>query len=223
MRFLTFLSVVIILLFVFYLDDSSGDIKFSHHDFSGASWSNGEICIVCHTPHHANQEVSDSPLWNHQVTNAVFELYSSSTSDAVPGQPNGKSKLCLSCHDGTVAFENHSGVTSGTRFMNSGNVGTSLANDHPISFIYNSALANADGELYDPSTAPSGLGGTIAEDFLDNGSLECSSCHDVHISRNTQGCVGCHNVHGSGGVATNTLSLRVSNDGSGLCKTCHDK
>ena len=24
----------------------------------------------------------------------------------------------------------------------------------------------------------------------------CTSCHDVHIARNTQGCSGCHSAHG---------------------------
>ncbi len=199
------------------------DIKDSHHDFSGASWSNGEICLPCHAPHNANMDVPDAPLWNHQTTQATFQVYQSSTLDAAPGQPNGKSKLCLSCHDGTVAIENHSGYTNGTQYASFGNLTTDLRNDHPISFVYDAQLAQKDGELNDPTTTPSGLGGTIEQDLLFNGYLECSSCHDVHVSRNTQGCTGCHDMHGSNGVVTKTLSLRISNDGSQLCLTCHKK
>ena len=210
--------------FLFYILSSTllkADIKNSHHDFSGASWSEGEICKPCHIPHNANTEVNDSPLWNHELSTATYNVYTSSTLDAFPGQPSGKSKLCLSCHDGTVAIENHSGNTGGTRYAGFGNVGTSLTDDHPISFVYDSDLATRDGGLYDPSITMSGLGGTIAEDLLDKGkNLECSTCHDVHVARNTQGCSGCHFVHGQ---TTRTLSLRIDNQGSALCLTCHKK
>jgi len=199
------------------------EIRNSHHDFSNASWSGNEICKVCHTPHNANMDVPDSPLWNHQTTTATYNLYSSATLNAIPGQPDGKSKLCLSCHDGTVAIDNHSGFTGGTHFTSWGNVSTDLRDDHPISFTYDATLATTDGNLYDPSTTMSGLGGTIEQDLLENGKLQCTSCHDVHVSRNTQGCIGCHNIHGGVGMITKTLSLRIPNDGSGLCLTCHKK
>jgi hypothetical protein len=221
---LTGLSLALItFLFFYFAIDVFGGIRHSHHDFSGASWSNFEMCLPCHTPHHANIEVSNSPLWNHQLSTSTYTLYSSSTLNAFPGQPDGKSKLCFSCHDGTVAIENHSGITTGNHFTTWGNVSTDLRDDHPISFLYDAALAQADGQLYDPATTLSGLGGTIEEDLLDNGRMECTSCHDVHISRNTQGCIGCHNIHGGGGMITKTLSLWKSNDGSALCLTCHQK
>lgn len=196
-------------------------LELSHHDFSGASWSNGEMCLPCHTPHNANMEVANSTLWNHQVTSAIYQLYTSSTLNAFPGQPGGKSKLCLSCHDGTVAIDNHSGIITGTRFIGPGRVGPDLRMHHPISFEYNSSLATADGELFDPSTTLSGLGSTIEDDLLENGQLQCTSCHDVHITRNTQGCAGCHDVHGN--LYLQSLSLRISNDGSAFCLTCHNK
>lgn len=184
-------------------------ISGSAHDFSGETWNNtGEICIVCHTPHNADVSVPDAPLWNHDVTVATFTLYDSPSFDgsATIGQPSGASKLCLSCHDGTVAMDNFDGNTGGTVFMSgSDKLGTDLSNDHPISFTYDAALATTDGGLYDPSTANSGLGGTIDADMLLAGQLQCSSCHDVH-----------------NGAALGNL-LRVSNAGSALCLTCHNK
>jgi len=196
------------------------DIKDSHHDFSGAAWSGNKVCLPCHTPHNANMEVFDSPLWNHQNTVATFQIYSSETMDGVPGQPTGKTKLCLSCHDGTVAIDNHGGFTGGTRYATFGNLGVNLKNDHPLSFTYDTQLSQVDGGLYDPSTTPSGLGGTIEENLLDNGKLSCISCHDVHISRNTQGCSGCHQLHP---MVTTDLSLKIPMEGSELCLTCHKK
>ncbi len=179
----------------------------SAHDFSNENWNNTtEICVVCHTPHNANVTVADAPLWNHEVTQATFTLYNSSTLDATMGQPDGASKLCLSCHDGTVAVDNFGGQTNGNEFITGDDLlGTDLSNDHPVSFTYDATLATTDGGLFDPTTTNSGLGGTIDADMLYNSKLQCASCHDVH--------------NGSG-VAN---LLVKSNATSALCLTCHSK
>jgi len=197
-----------------------GGIAQSHHDFSSATWTQNQICIPCHTPHDADPNVIAAPLWNHEVSQTTYEVYDSPTLEATVGQPGGASLLCLSCHDGTVAVDSFGG-NDGTRIISArGRIGPYLADHHPVSFVYDETLASEDGELHDPS-APSGLGGTIEEDLLRAGRLECVSCHDVHLSRNTQGCSGCHFVHGR--IYAQSLSLWKSNDGSGLCLTCHDK
>jgi len=143
-----------------------------------------QICVFCHTPHGAS--TSARPLWNRKVAGDTlytqnYVVYDSSTLDAkqVQGslsQPGGSSKLCLSCHDGTVAVGNVNvlnGVdtssnaktvatipTTGSTFMPTGtgtdtgftrNLGTDLTNDHPISISYNDTLASYDGELRPPS------------------------------------------------------------------------
>ena len=78
----------------------------SKHDMSALTWNaEGEICITCHTPHNSQAASVGAPLWNHASTTTVFGLYTSTTSatlNASTGQPAGTSKLCLSCHDGTV-------------------------------------------------------------------------------------------------------------------------
>jgi len=180
----------------------------SEHDFSNASWnSSGETCVVCHAP-HGGTPLSDAPLWNHSLTTQNFTLYTSPTLDATDvAQPTGASRLCLSCHDGTIALDSFGGSSSGTHFV--GNpiaTGGNLNSEHPISFTYDDALATTDGELFVPSTTASGLGGTIAGDLLFNNKVECASCHDVH------------NALGTGGNL-----LVKSNAGSGLCLTCHAK
>ena len=63
--------------------------------------SEQEICIFCHTPHNA---APIQPLWNRNVPVNAYTVYSSNSLVAVPGQPTGSSKLCLSCHDGTIAL-----------------------------------------------------------------------------------------------------------------------
>lgn len=182
-----------------------GQISGSAHDFSLETWSGGNICIACHTPHNGDQSVPEAPLWNHELTVATFTLYTGSTMDATTGAPSGESMLCLSCHDGTVALDSYGGAAGGTSMTGSANLGTDLGNDHPISFTYNTALATTDGDLFDPSTATTALLGTIDADLLFGGQVQCASCHDVH------------NADG------NDFLLRIDNAGSALCLTCHDK
>ena len=207
-KILIFLSLLVGL---FAAQLTMGQIAGSAHDFSGDSWSGGEICIVCHTPHNA-MTVSGAPLWNHALSaTASYTLYTSPTLDATPmGQPiagsTHNSQLCLACHDGTVALENYGGVTNGTTFITGGaNFGNNLSNDHPIAFTYDAALATLDGGLFNPSTTNSGLGSTIADDMLFSNTMQCASCHDVH------------NSYGFPAL------LVKSNAGSALCLTCHDK
>ncbi len=188
----------------------------SPHDFS-ALWNTGnnnhaEICVVCHVPHNADTNVTDAPLWNHEVTTATYTPYTSQTLDATVGQPGGVSKLCLSCHDGTVAIDAFDGQP-GTQFMDDfdpdKNLGTDLTNDHPISFTYDTALANQDGELFDPATTTVSTpleSGTINDVLLINGKVECASCHDVHNKDTADGDL-----------------LRITRTGSAICLTCHDK
>ena len=179
----------------------------SAHDFADDTWNtSGQICLVCHTPHNADVSVSNAPLWNHETTTATFSTYTSATMDATTGQPDASSKLCLSCHDGTVAVDNFGDQTGGTHFLTgNSNTGTALSDDHPISFTYDAALASTDDGLYDPSTTNSGLGGTISTDLLIGNQVQCASCHDVH--------------NGSGIEKL----LKISNDASALCLTCHNK
>jgi predicted CXXCH cytochrome family protein len=193
-----------------------GQIAGTKHDFSGKSWAPAEnkICGVCHATHQAKNEPS-APLWNHQSTAvAAYTLYTSPTFSGQGGltitNPSASSKLCLSCHDGTVAIENFGGTTTGTNFIpaNSkigGVAGNDKSKDHPISFQYTDALATIDGGLRPPTTTNSGLGGSITNDMLFANKMECASCHDVHNKYSV------------------THLLKMSNINSQLCLTCHNK
>ena len=215
------LAMVLLVLFavvgVVNMANAQG-IADSAHDFSAlTSWNTaGEICNVCHTPHAADTTVADAPLWDHELTtHDPYGLYGSTTLDATMTQPDGLSKLCLSCHDGTVAVDNFGGTTTGTVNISSFGtnssrlIGTDLGDDHPVGFIFNATLASTDGELFNPAVDTTDLGGTIENDLLfgatGSARLECASCHDVHDT------------------AGNTSLLRIDNAVSNLCLTCHDK
>lgn len=204
MRSRTFVLAIIGLCLISMTPPAYGEIAGSEHDFSGRGWSQGRICTVCHTPHRADSSVTGAPLWNHEVSVATYTLYSSPTLDATVNQPTGASKLCLSCHDGTVALDSFGGNQGGEMIGGDALIGTDLRGSHPISLAYDSNLAATDGRLHDPTATSSGLGGTISEDLLFDSNLECASCHDVHSSANNEGL------------------LRINNAGSALCLICHD-
>lgn len=184
---------------------SAQSITGSAHDFSGDGFSGGQLCIVCHAPHNNVIGVSGAPLWNHDLTAQNFTLYNSPTFGGAADitQPAGASKLCLSCHDGTVAIDSFGGAT-GTNFITGGALvggGGTLEGDHPISFTW-----VADSGLVDPITAPSGITGgtTVDADMLFASKVECASCHNVHDN-------------------TNGMFLLKPNNASALCLTCHIK
>ncbi|MGB2907026.1 MAG: cytochrome c3 family protein [Candidatus Aminicenantaceae bacterium] len=198
-------------LLVFWLAASAGmastqTIVGSPHDFSGAGWSGGEICLPCHTPHNADNTVPDAPLWNHAVTSATFTVYNSPTMDVTPVQPQGNSKLCLSCHDGTVALDSFGGST-GTDFIDAaGDLTTDLSDDHPVSVFWNHQTGGAGSGPYCNNCHASHNPGQQLSvlPFFDH-YVECSTCHNVH--------------NGTG----NAYLLRLPLTGSTLCLYCHRK
>lgn len=155
--------------------------------------SERQVCIFCHTPHNANPM---APLWNHDVTAVTnYVHYWTPTMNAYPSaatapEIDGHSRLCLSCHDGTVALGAivsktadiqmqvvPGKVDAGGRIIGGpGFVGTDLSGSHPISFVFDAALAAADGNLNWPLSdsdvklyaTGTGMG------------LQCTSCHDPH-------------------------------------------
>jgi predicted CXXCH cytochrome family protein len=201
------------------------------------------VCIYCHSPHHtittaeaAAEDITYYPLWNHDIsTVAVWTPYQNTdpNNPVIPdsvqhmlnaelGDPSSISKLCLSCHDASVAvssygnFDNgassskHTGSVAITATLN-GRFGIgvlgNLQNHHPIGFNYDD-VALADDEIKDPSSTLIGNNpyGLTVEDLLWGRSLECSSCHDVHNTKNT-----------------GQKFLWVEDTNSNLCFSCHRK
>ncbi|MBD3867894.1 MAG: cytochrome c3 family protein [Acidobacteria bacterium] len=176
----------------------------SAHDLStGTTGIGSEICVFCHTPHQAQ---AVSPLWNHTLSSATYVMYGSgsTTLQNAPtifdGGDNVISALCLSCHDGTVAvgsiahnYDNTAGANLNGYgvITGDGNVGTNLANDHPINMTYGGTGIG----LNDATTITSVLYGDT---------VQCASCHEVHnesangfllrvANTNSDLCTDCHN------------------------------
>ncbi len=213
---------------------SSLTVAGSPHNFSGQAWNayssttmlGGQICQPCHTPHNSDLTVTEAPLWNHQFTTASYQMYTGFdfgtfvTGVGYTGYgvtaPDGTSKLCLSCHDGSVALGAFGGQTGGVALTGGALLSTDLRNDHPISIPYDSLVG---GGLHTPnyaypsySTTTGALAAqttlplkTIALNRLDAaGKVQCTSCHGAHS--NSRG-----------------YQLSMDNRGSALCLACHKK
>jgi predicted CXXCH cytochrome family protein len=187
-------------------------IRNTKHDLSSMnvnpdvikSTNEDRICVFCHTPHNAYPQ---SPLWNKSVDPGHYAAYppgyTSSTMASPPliGGPNGPSRLCLSCHDGTIALEavrvsREGGIqmnANGSFVRGRSNFGASLASHHPVSISYSSAAANPEINPLPP---------TDVLLFYNIDNIECSTCHDPHDNSNKK-------------------FLAVSNENSAMCVLCH--
>jgi predicted CXXCH cytochrome family protein len=186
-------------------------------DYYLSSGNNSDrVCVFCHTPHKA--DATTEPLWNRNYTNTTgFTMYSSSTIDmTIETQPQTVSLACLSCHDGTTAFDallNFPGsgsVTPTDWVWNGGNtkidsgktsyMGKDLSDDHPISITYDPS-ATGDATEWNAKTGNyvNANGNNLP---LYDGRVECGSCHNAHDDQ-----------YGT--------FLRASNAGSAVCYTCH--
>ena len=117
-----------------------------------------------------------------------------------------RSSFCISCHDGIF-------ITAGHTTTNVGNPEdidpmAIFRFDHPVAFDYTSELALSKGYLRDPKTTLSGLGGTVADDLLVEGRVECVTCHNIFFNRENK---------------KKYEVLNISNGASGLCLTCHKR
>jgi predicted CXXCH cytochrome family protein len=210
---------------------------------NAAAGSGGsEICIFCHTPHTAGNRA----LWNRYDSAVTYTPYKSSSMKASVGQPTGVSKLCLSCHDGTVALGKIRSRSTPIQMRSAlamipkgpNNLGTDLTDDHPISFKYDARLAAANGQLASPP-------GSSRIHLDGNGELQCTSCHDPHsdqygkflVMNNTASalCVSCHKIK-NWNQSSHSLSGKIWNGNTpnpwphtpeqsvaaNGCENCHD-
>jgi predicted CXXCH cytochrome family protein len=169
------------------------------NNYPGVNIPGNQVCLPCHTPHNALVPGEDNVLWNHAETNETFVMYSS-TAD----QPEGPSKMCLSCHDGVTAIDSYGGTSGSITITGAANLGTDLSDDHPIGIEY---PTGQPADYHDPASFAPGINGGAGVKLVEiNGveRVECASCHQVHNN-------------GLGNF------LRVPVQESYLCLQCHNK
>ncbi len=213
----------------------------SKHDLSVSgpgpikAQSETEVCVFCHTSHTTGPRLSSRP-----ESETRHRSYESSTARAAPMAPTGASRICLSCHDGTIAL----GDTRGRRIqMNAStvggrippgrrsNLGTDLRGSHPVSF--------KPGESAQVRNPPR----TDAVRLDHGGELQCTTCHDPHVeyapgvegkflvktSRRSELCRSCHAASMAGSHSASTASLKSArprvagfeSPAAAGCAACH--
>jgi predicted CXXCH cytochrome family protein len=158
--------------------------------------SETQVCIFCHVGHNGLPGGTNRP-----ASNATYKPYNSSTLVSTPALPSGSTRVCLSCHDGTIALGQT--VASGKIEMlqtapggklppGPTSLGTDLWRSHPVSFV-----PRAMGDVHAPTQ-----GDVVKLDH--SGRVQCTSCHDPHRNATAEGNF-----------------LVKSNRASQLCLSCH--
>lgn len=213
------------------------------HDFrqgsAGEPASNmQEVCVFCHTP-SGGRSGGDGPTWQRAIQPELnFQVYATQDDPLAFGigfDVAGMSVVCLSCHDAAQA-----------------QTVTSRVDDHPFGIPYRGALAMMNVPDTAPRYVPPAEGGPYRQAnfpvFTQDFKRPSSGVVDGRVvwwtAAGTPGgprtradlplytrragsiyddvpfveCGTCHDPH-----SPNPLFLRLGNDGSLVCKVCHQK
>jgi predicted CXXCH cytochrome family protein len=162
-----------------------------------------DACIFCHAPHNVQPNIT--PLWDHALSAQSYTTYTSTTYTSGAQTPaSGTSKLCLSCHDGTVAvgLTVTQGLIATSGTMNAAdNLTSNLSNSHPVSMKPADDGSLASSLFATPSSTKDPAVLLVA------GKVECTTCHDPHVPNND---------------TLLPMFLARSNSNGTLCLACHD-
>lgn len=175
-----------------------------------------QACVYCHAPHNT---AGVPPLWNRRLPSGPYRMYEGPLTMLADPQPTGGSRLCLSCHDGTIGLDDVLQAPAGfsgrgpfretlqrcTTCHSGGDPEgdfdfsrlwfrpDDLRRQHPISVLYD-ASRNPN---FAPASAVQGAGLV-----LENGRVQCATCHEPHTARYRP-------------------FLRIPNTNRSLCFVCH--
>lgn|SRR5574341_99324 len=235
------LWIFLFLLAVISRTGSAANVQGTKHDLSttgpgpiraDVSSVVSEVCVFCHTPHGA-AAISGAPLWNKHLNAPTYTMYTSDVLNALTYPPAEqplaagkavhvrKTRLCLTCHDGTIALGQLANLpsplssdipmagTAGTTDVlyampheAAGYIGFNLEDDHPVAIPYiKGNPPGGDPELnVSPSTPLARV--KVFSDGVSTNYVECTSCHEPHdaqygnflVEPNSGSaiCIGCH-------------------------------
>lgn len=234
------------------------------HNFAnqGYAWADGQICRPCHTPHHAiTDDNISNRLWNHQLSTSDYTLDDGTTATYTAGLDSTLnfnqgmdrvSRLCLGCHDGTVALDafglDPTDATGATRYNGTagatGNAGFAAGSDGAAAVMCNLGTDFRDDHPVGVTAKYPGTGSAAASSYMNtatssvrNGvtSYKVGAMSLAKVGTDyVVGCKTCHNPHGAGTKGTQSTTDVQGTAGvaytkllavppNDLCVTCHIK
>lgn len=234
----------------------------------GADDDLNRVCIYCHAPHSTlkggsigDAEPAYYPLWNRPFSTITsYSQYDSGAATPTSGmhanatnsdttygdlgQPGSVSKLCLSCHDGSVATNvygstnmNEAGsrvnaasdwsgptdIDGGIRVTTTFNVGGDLTVGPAEEAATAGDLSNHHPVGFD-YTLVAAADSEIAATSITFPGTSVSIGSKLYGAGNTEfECVTCHDVHNSENATGAEKFLWTSDASSNFCCTCHVK
>lgn len=149
-----------------------------------------QVCKFCHVPHSSTSPV---PMWSRRLSLEQYQtpkITGEGGTEVPAPQPDGSSRLCLSCHDGTIALGEVAGggrpiEVAGAPVLRPGRrgfLGTDLSGSHPISIEIprDSTLGAIENtsDLALKSAAEIRADPRVRLD--DSDKMQCTTCHDPH-------------------------------------------
>jgi hypothetical protein len=184
--------------------------------------ANSLACLSCHDGQTAVDSVINMPgsggYLDSQKTsqsNAFLNTWNNSRGPDATVHVGLAGAECLACHASGAGIVG-AGATDFTVFA----IGTNLNNDHPVGVLL---------PVGDDWNVPAGIKGTTK--FFDGDGDGIMDKNEVRFYSGDRGpeveCASCHDPHGvpSGGPGSpfNKSFLRVTDAGSAICLTCHNK
>ncbi len=200
--------------------DMGGGISVAGRTISAGGATTTQVCVFCHHPHRGAASATTTLLWNISDASAVYVTYDSPSTNATGSADlvstdisDAYSLACMGCHDGGGAGSGFfkktvDGVLGSFPNLGSttGNLTTTLSDDHPVGFAYPSVTAPGVEDIRLGTAAAVVAGSNVYP--LYSGTMQCATCHDVHaggtpgvqfmrggtvnIIANSQICVDCH-------------------------------
>ncbi len=141
-------------------------------------------CTYCHFPN--DPRPIDYPIWNEPGQSRNIPGKAPEITNKIHS-----SRLCLGCHDGTIASDHAFTPDEG---KSPDSFGMDTGKGHPVSVDYMTAFSKkGPKKLHHPST--------IGSLKLYDGKIECGTCHDTHQSfrlrismSRSELCFRCHNM-----------------------------
>jgi hypothetical protein len=185
-----------------------------------------EICVFCHTPHGADTN-APAPLWNRKLPTTTYKTYNQLGTSTLDGEVlavGSVSLACLSCHDGSQAFNAVRNAPGSGGFMNDPSTATAGFQFDPTAGADNfkefDTMPTSGGDAILNLGNNLGLNQTNGDDLRDDHPVGIAYCGGgPNVATPAGACADADFTAPTSGTINGTLQFWVDNGGAGRQKT----